>query len=751
TTDEELQTAMAFRGFLQELKSWTLGEIGCAAGLVAFTAGAGYCVYRSLWGERAPPEHTQPPHEPVDLLGESSDTPSVLQVVEPILPLLPTETHPTSSAVVLPLSAGELNSTCCNVEYNTADSPLSQSEPVDIRRDILRMVRGPESRLCWLETAETHRLTLEGFPFQNNYEDSFPGIQVVEPNPQLLPKEHHQESSPILLSVDVKGYFLGMIRGPESRFCWFKTTKTHNFNHLGFPYQTTIEDCFTAIQGEYGKVTELISCKLVETSIFEPLEDYVQTLKKVFCTCLHVARDGRVNISTWEQEQVHSPHSDSEEQYDSEESDESLSQEEVEVPFISGYLTDRGVTDIGLKLHALREAFADAVRVKLAYEDLIWFLKTPSYQDSIAAELSEAYVYHYNFVDVFYELLLFGYITNGSIPDTVRVLSGDLKEVRSSGETEEFNVEVGLHQGSALSPFLFAIVMDQLSEEVRQESPWTMMFADDIVICSESREQVEENLERWRFALERRGMKVSRSKTEYMCVNEREGSGTVRLQGEEVKKVQEFKYLGSTVQSNGECGKEVKKRVQAGWNEWRKVSGVLCDRKISARIKGKVYRTVVRPAMLYGLETVSLRKRQESELEVAELKMLRFSLGVTRLDRIRNEYIRGTAHVGRLGDKVREARLRWFGHVQRRDTERRRRRRRLLERLFALISMWNVDVWEPAAKIYFTVLIDQLTDLAEVLFTQPPEFYYDPAALATTLRALLRQHVQKMMDILEKL
>ncbi|KAK3521071.1 hypothetical protein QTP86_015257 [Hemibagrus guttatus] len=345
--------------------------------------------------------------ELVDLLGESSDTPSVLQVVEPILPLLPTETHPTSSAVVLPLSAGELNSTCCNVEYNTADSSLSQSEPVDIRRDILRMVRGPESRLCWLETAETHRLTLEGFPFQNNYEDSFPGIQVVEPNPQLLPNKHHQESSPILL-----------------------------------------------------------------------------------------------------------------------ESDESLSQEDVEVPFISGCLTDRGVTDIGLKLHALREAFAthlacidnqnflfvmgkkivmhlaavnnqDAVRVKLAYEDLIWFLKTPSYQDSIAAELSEAHVYHYNFVDVFYELLLFGYITNGSIPDT---------------------------------------------------------------------------------------------------------------------------FEGGP-----------------------------------------------------------------------------------------------------------------------------------LERLFVLISMWNVDVWEPAAKIYFTVLIDQLTDLAEALFTQPPEFYYDPAALATTLRPLLRQHVQKMMDILEKL
>ncbi|KAK3567797.1 hypothetical protein QTP86_026441 [Hemibagrus guttatus] len=276
------------------------------------------------------------------------------------------------------------------------------------------------------------------------------------------------------------------------------------------------------------------------------------------------------------------------------------------------------------------------------------------------------------------------------------------------GQTEEFNVEVGLHQGSALSPFLFAIVMDQLSEEVRQESPWTMMFADDIVICSESREQVEENLERWRFALERRGMKVSGSKTEYMCVNEREGSGTVRLQGEEVKKVQEFKYLGSTVQSNGECGKEVKKRVQAGWNGWRKVWGVLCERKISARIKGKVYRTVVRAAMLYGLETVSLRKRQESELEVAELKMLRFSLGVTRLDRIRNEYIRGTAHVGRLGDKVKEDRLRWFGHVQRRESEyigrrmldmelpgrrqRGRPKRRKRKSLMDMVSHWTPGV-----------------------------------------------------------
>ena len=112
--------------------------------------------------------------------------------------------------------------------------------------------------------------------------------------------------------------------------------------------------------------------------------------------------------------------------------------------------------------------------------------------------------------------------------------------------TEGFEVKVGLHQGSALSPCLFAMMMYRMTDEIREEAPWTMMFADDIVICSESKEQVEEKLESWRYALERRGMKVNRRKTEYMCVNERQdnSSGTVKMQGEEVAKNGGFQIPG---------------------------------------------------------------------------------------------------------------------------------------------------------------------------------------------------------------
>ena len=50
-----------------------------------------------------------------------------------------------------------------------------------------------------------------------------------------------------------------------------------------------------------------------------------------------------------------------------------------------------------------------------------------------------------------------------------------------------------------------------------------------------------------------------------MCVNERQINGTVKMEGEEVARVDDFKYRGSTVHSNGEYGREVKQRVQAGW------------------------------------------------------------------------------------------------------------------------------------------------------------------------------------------
>ena len=71
-----------------------------------------------------------------------------------------------------------------------------------------------------------------------------------------------------------------------------------------------------------------------------------------------------------------------------------------------------------------------------------------------------------------------------------------------------------------------------------------------------------------------------------------------------------FTYLGSTLAEDGELDDEVTHRGQSGWNNWKGVSGVLCDRIMNVKIKGKVNRTVIRPALMYGAETWALNKTQ---------------------------------------------------------------------------------------------------------------------------------------------
>ena len=179
---------------------------------------------------------------------------------------------------------------------------------------------------------------------------------------------------------------------------------------------------------------------------------------------------------------------------------------------------------------------------------------------------------------------------------------------RNSGEVCSRNYRKFQGQGwtaPEISPFLFAVIMDRLTDELRREPPWTMLLADDILICEKTREEVQWRPESWKYALERGGLKVSRSKTEYLCINRRNDKETKKMDDTKMPKVKEFKYLRSTVQESGSCEREIKRRVQAEWNGWRKISGVICDRRLPARVKGKVYSSVVRPA------TVAVTKKNK--------------------------------------------------------------------------------------------------------------------------------------------
>jgi hypothetical protein len=68
----------------------------------------------------------------------------------------------------------------------------------------------------------------------------------------------------------------------------------------------------------------------------------------------------------------------------------------------------------------------------------------------------------------------------------------------SDGDTNDFPINIGVHQGSALSPYLFALMMDVVTRDIQGDISWCMLFADDVVLVYESRMGVDQKLELWR-------------------------------------------------------------------------------------------------------------------------------------------------------------------------------------------------------------------------------------------------------------
>ena len=111
--------------------------------------------------------------------------------------------------------------------------------------------------------------------------------------------------------------------------------------------------------------------------------------------------------------------------------------------------------------------------------------------------------------------------------------------------------------------------------------------------------------------------------------------GVVSIESQEIPKSEHFQYLRSIIHIEGEIDADVTHRIKAGWTKWRNASGVLCDRRISLRLKEKFYKMAIRPAMLYGTQCWVIKKKI-SKMNIAEMRMLKQICGKDRRDKIRN-------------------------------------------------------------------------------------------------------------------
>ncbi|KAK6745004.1 hypothetical protein RB195_011613 [Necator americanus] len=239
----------------------------------------------------------------------------------------------------------------------------------------------------------------------------------------------------------------------------------------------------------------------------------------------------------------------------------------------------------------------------------------------------------------------------------------------AAGTSKPFPVQVGVHQGSSLPLLLSILCMDTITKEIQKQHPWTLLFTDDVMLASESRDDLQKQVQSWKDRLQHYGLRLSNSKTGYMECGPRIEDGSIRVDGTELNKVNCFKYLGSKATCTSEIDQEDRARVNAAWMKWKMTTGELCDKKVPVRLKSKIYRTVVRPVnlRLHGCECWPTTKALERVLHAMEMRMLRWTIGVTLKEKVSNDAVRSIFGVVPITEKMKEAQLRWFGHVLRRE------------------------------------------------------------------------------------
>ena len=316
------------------------------------------------------------------------------------------------------------------------------------------------------------------------------------------------------------------------------------------------------------------------------------------------------------------------------------------------------------------------------------------------------------------------------------------------GDSEEFEVKVGVHQGSVLSPFLFVVVMEVLSQEIREGLPMELLYADDLVLIAESMDGLKEKIMRWKECVEVKGLRVNVGKTKVMIsgqgcgevektgkrpcavcgkgvgrnsiqctkcdgwVHERcsgvKGSlsrapasfvcntckrGTTRGRSENddddddvdlgggvsFGKVKKFCYLGDMMNGEGGANSATITRMRCAWSKFRELAGILTAREVSLKLKGNVYAACVRSAMIYGCETWAISEEQVKRIERTEMRMVRWMCGVSLRERKKNAELRQMIGIEDVGAVVKRSRLRWLGHVLRKDEDEWVRKSMLLE------------------------------------------------------------------------
>lgn len=267
----------------------------------------------------------------------------------------------------------------------------------------------------------------------------------------------------------------------------------------------------------------------------------------------------------------------------------------------------------------------------------------------------------------------------------IRALHNIYKNPKSAVKTqntfsEPFRVTKGLKQGCCLSPTLFKIYIQEALQKWRQKCSGmgikvgneylsTLFFADDQIIIANCEEDIDYMLRKLKEEYDLAGMKMNVAKTEYLRIGEEDEDPDLQLR--QIRKCEEYKYLGSIISHKGSSAQDIRHRTHQGQKSVRVLNPLLWSNRISLKTKLTIYRAIVEPILTYGSECWQLTEAARRKIDAVEMDFLRRSCRISRLEHIPNiEIRRRTNRIHRTTERIETRQLIWYGHVRRMEEHR---------------------------------------------------------------------------------
>lgn len=237
-------------------------------------------------------------------------------------------------------------------------------------------------------------------------------------------------------------------------------------------------------------------------------------------------------------------------------------------------------------------------------------------------------------------------------------------------ETEKIKIKRGVRQGDTISPKLFTATLESIFRKLNWETKGLkidgeylnhLRFADDIVICAGTPQQLQTMLQELAEESQLKGLKMNISKTKVMI----EQDTPIYVNNTQIENVDYYIYLGQRYSlKDKNQDKEIQRRITAGWAAYANHRDIFKS-NLAICLKRQVFNACILPAMTYGAETWSLTAQARRKLAAAQMKMERSMLNITYRDRKTNEWVRNRTKVTDIITTVRRLKWSWAGHISR--------------------------------------------------------------------------------------